>query len=56
VGILDVWASKSVPSPEELNVSPTTDVFVKAVVNNKFKPGQMLQTLKPHVSLRPSMP
>jgi hypothetical protein len=35
-----------VPSPDDLGIaSPTADVFVKAVVNNKFRAPQVSQRL-----------
>ena len=56
VAILDLWAAKSVPRPEELGVGPTTDVFVKAVVNTKFKFTAMVETFRPHVKVRSPPP
>jgi hypothetical protein len=32
VAILDLWASKNVPAPEELAVSATTDVMIKVLI------------------------
>jgi hypothetical protein len=51
IGVLDLWASKPIPTPEELDVSPSTDVVIKAVVNNKYRMTQFVETFKPDVKI-----
>jgi hypothetical protein len=51
IGVLDLWAAKPIPTPEELEVSPSTDVVIKAVVTNKFTVPQLIESYQPSVKI-----